>query len=112
MELWKGFAFNFYILDPVGLFGEGAFNINNIKEISVTDSFMGLDRDTRNCQNIETYDDCKTRLHIEHLRQECRCLPLSLRLSEKVKKIINKYVYKNMYKYTGYFVHVKQRNWV
>ena len=56
-----------------------------MKEISVTDSFMGLDKDTRKCQNIETYDDCKTRLYIEHLRQECKCLPLSLRLSGKVK---------------------------
>ena len=69
----------------MGLFGEGQYNLNNIKEISVTDSFMGLDRDTRKCQNIETFDDCKTRLYIEHLRQECRCLPLSLRLSRKVK---------------------------
>ena len=71
-------------LDPVNLFGEGQYNLNNIKEISVTDSFLGLNKDTRKCQNIETYDDCKTRLHEEHLRQECGCLPLSLRLSEKV----------------------------
>ena len=80
-----GSSINFYILDPVGLFGEGQFNLHSMKEISVTDSFMGLDKDTRNCQNIETYDDCKTRLHVENLRQECGCLPLSLRLSEKVK---------------------------
>ena len=72
------------ILDPVSLFGEGQYNLNNIKEIAVTSSFMGLDKDNRKCQNIETYDDCKTRLYIEHLRQECKCLPLSLRLSGKV----------------------------
>ena len=72
------------ILDPVRLFGEGQYNLNNIKEIAVTDSFLGLDKDIRKCQNIETYDDCKTRLHVEHLRQECGCLPLSLRLYEKV----------------------------
>ena len=46
---------------------------------------MGFDRETRKCQTIETYNDCKTRLHVENLRQECGCLPLSLRLSEKVK---------------------------
>ena len=80
------------ILDPVRLFGEGQYNLNNIKEISVTDSFMGLEKDTRKCQNIETYDDCKTRLYIEHLRQECGCLPLSLRLSGEVKyKISSKF---------------------
>ena len=49
---------------------------------------MGLDKDTRHCQNIETYDDCKTRIYIEHMRKECGCLPLSLRLSREVKPII------------------------
>ena len=73
------------ILDPVGLFGEGQYNLLSLKEISVTDSFRGLDKKTRHCQNVETYDDCKTRLYIEHLRQECECLPLSLRLSDKAK---------------------------
>ena len=56
-----------------------------MKEIIVTDSFLGLDRDIRKCQNIETYDDCKTRLYVDMLRKECGCLPLSLRLSGKVK---------------------------
>ena len=64
---------------------EGQYNLNNLKEISVTDSFMGLDRATRNCQETESYDDCKTWIHVENLRHECGCLPLSLRLSEKVK---------------------------
>ena len=81
----NGFTFNFSHLDPLELFGEGQYNLNNIKEISVTDSFMGLDGDTIQCQNVETYDDCKTRLHVRQLRQECGCLPLSLRLSEEVK---------------------------
>ena len=73
------------LLDPVVLFGEGQYNLHSTKEISVTESFMGLDRDIRKCQNIETYEGCKTRLYIKHLRQECGCLPLSLKLSEKVK---------------------------
>ena len=77
--------FSILNLDPVGLFGEGQYNLNNIKEIAVTDSFMGLERETRKCQNIETFDDCKTRLYVEQLRQKCGCLPLSLRLSDKVK---------------------------
>ena len=73
----------------MGLFGEGQYNLKNIKEISVTEQFMGLDKETRKCQNIETYDNCKTRLYIEKLKQECGCLPLSLRFSEKVKYIPN-----------------------
>ena len=75
----------YLLLDPVGLFGEGQYNLHSMKEISVTDSFMGLNIESRKCQNIETFDDCKTRLYVEHLRKECGCLPLSLRLSEKVK---------------------------
>ena len=76
---------DFHILVPVGLFGEGQYNLNNIKEISVTDSFMGLDKGMRKCQNIETFDDCKTRLYVEHMRKECGCLPLSLGFSKKVQ---------------------------
>ena len=72
-------------LDPVKLFGEGQYNLNNMKEIFVTESFLGLDRSTRKCQNIETYDNCKTRLHLENMRQKCGCIPLSLKLSEEVK---------------------------
>ena len=51
---------------------------------------MGLDGDTRKCQTIEAYDDCKTNLHIRKLRQECGCLPVSLRLSEKVTSYFGK----------------------
>ena len=66
------------LLDPVGLFGEGQYNLHSMKEISVTDSFLGLDREKRNCQTIESLDDCNTRIHLENLRLECGCLPLSL----------------------------------
>ena len=76
---------NFHFLDPVKINEEGQYNLNNLKEISVTDSFMGLDGATRNCQETESYEDCKTWIHVENLRQECGCLPLSLGLSEKVK---------------------------
>ena len=68
----------------MGLFGEGQYNLLSLKEISVTDSFMTLDKDFRKCQNIETQNDCKTRLYIEHIRQICGCIPLSLNLFAKV----------------------------
>ena len=67
------------------LFGEGQYNLLSLKEIVVTDSFMGLDREARNCQNIDSIDDCKTRLYVENFRRQCGCLPLSLKLYEKVK---------------------------
>ena len=46
---------------------------------------MGLNGETRKCQNIETYDYCKTNLHADNLRKECGCLPLSLRFLEEVQ---------------------------
>ena len=63
---------------------EGQYNFLSLKEIVVTESFMGLNRETKNCQNVEAYDKCKTQSYIQDLRQECGCLPLALRLSEKV----------------------------
>ena len=66
------------------IFGEGQYNLLSLKEVVVTDSFMGLDTNERKCSNIETVDDCKTRLHVENFRRQCGCLPLSLKLSEEV----------------------------
>ena len=61
------------------MLGEGEFNLNILKKAEVTDSFMGLDEDVRGCQNEENYDDCTTNNYIEDMRQQCGCLPLSIR---------------------------------
>ena len=74
----------FSLLDPVRFFGEGQYNLHSLKEIIVTDSFFGLKKDARNCQNIETFDDCITRKYIEKMKQECGCIPLSLGSLEDV----------------------------
>ena len=73
------------ILDPVRLFGEGQYNLHSMKEVSVTESFLGLNQDSRQCQNIETLDTCNTRNYFKNLRQECGCLPLSIKMSEEVR---------------------------
>ena len=83
----------------MGLYGEGQYNFLSLKEISVTESFMGLDRDTINCQNIETFDDCKTRLYIETLRKDCGCVPISL-LSKKAKRPGKSFPINNLF-FTG-----------
>ena len=69
---------------PVRLTGEGEYNLNIIKEEEVTLSFLGLDQDVRGCQNDEHYDECTTRHYIETMREQCGCLPLSIRLSNQV----------------------------
>ena len=69
----------FLILDPVTLSGEGEYNLNILKEVKVTDSFMGLDANVRGCQNEEHYVECTTNNYIQDMRQQCGCLPLSIR---------------------------------
>ena len=58
--------------------------MNIIKEEEVTESFLGLDQDVRGCQDDEHYDECTTRHYIETMREQCGCLPLYIRLSDKV----------------------------
>ena len=78
--------FKVYVLslDPVQMIGEFQFNLQSLKEIKVSDSFLDFDMNTRKCQNIETLIDCKTRLYIKNMMQECGCKPLTHIMSEEV----------------------------
>ena len=60
------------------LIGEGKYNLNAIKEIKVTDSYLGLDIEDRGCQNEEAVEECTTRQYIQNLRQKCGCLPFQI----------------------------------
>lgn len=71
-------------VDPLQLSFQNEYNLNVIKEIEVTESFLTLDEDIRDCQNDESYDECKTRNYIDVVREKCNCLPMVLRLSENV----------------------------
>ena len=70
--------------DPVVLSGTGEYNLNVLKEIEVTDSFLSLDKKERGCQNEETYANCTTRLYIDAMINKCGCLPLAISLNERV----------------------------
>ena len=74
--------------EPIQLVGEGKYNLNVLKEISVTDSYLGLDQSTRRCQNEEPLNDCMTRTHKMNILQKCGCLPFNMRLSDDVWKCI------------------------
>ena len=62
--------------------------MNVIKEITATSSFLSMDRNVRKCQDDETFDDCVTRKYIDDFIRQCNCLPLNLRLTEKVFLVI------------------------
>ena len=59
------------------------YYINVLKEIEVTDSFLTMDKEIRECQD-ESFDDCTTRNYINTLINECQCLPFKVRLMEIV----------------------------
>lgn len=72
------FCFSHNCLDPVTLSGEGEFDLNIIREVEVTDSYMGLPLEDRDCQDEEDIVDCKTRHHQENVLDNCGCLPISI----------------------------------
>ena len=71
-------------VEPVKLVGEGEYNLNVLKEIQVTNSYLGLKQDVRKCQNDEAFDKCTSRQYLDTILAECGCLPLKMRNSNKV----------------------------
>ena len=60
---------------------ENEYNLNVVKEISATESFLSMDRGISKCEDDETYDECVTKNYINDLKDRCKCLPLSLSLN-------------------------------
>ena len=61
------------------------YNLNNVKEIEITEDFLGLDQSVIKCQTRESIDTCKEWLYIDSLMAKCGCLPFSLnRADDKV----------------------------
>ena len=43
-----------YIAEPLILIGAGEYKLEDLSEIKVTDSFLGMGQDIRDCQNFES----------------------------------------------------------
>ena len=83
-----------HVLDPLILTLGKEYNLNTVKEFEVTDDFLNLDFQKRDCQNQESISDCKTRLYREDLLTQCKCLPFNIRVSDEViEKLILKLIY-------------------
>ena len=63
---------------------ENKYNLNVVKEISATASFLSMDKDVSKCQDEETFGDCVTRKYVNALKDKCKCLPLNLILMDEV----------------------------
>ena len=66
------------------MFGEGEYNLDDFRQIKVTESYLGFDPITKGCQNEEPLHNCTTRQYMQRLLEKCGCLPLNLRPSDKV----------------------------
>lgn len=53
--------------------------MNVVKEIRVTESFIGLSLGVKQCQNEEAYSDCETKAYLSALIDNCKCLPFDLK---------------------------------
>ena len=78
---------NANISEPLKLVGEGKYNLNAVKEIKVTDSYLGLDMKDKGCQNEEPQEECITRHFISTLLKDCGCLPLKLTGPQNVRSL-------------------------
>ena len=66
------------------------YNMNNVKEISVTDDFLTLDKTVIKCQNEESLQDCETRKYIDTMVEQCKCLPFAIRNDNEVTLHVKK----------------------
>ena len=68
----------FHFLAPIKLRSEGSYSISAVKEIKVTDAYLGLQEDVKKCQNVEPFENCTTRKYIDMVQKECKCVPYEL----------------------------------
>ena len=64
---------------PIVLEGEGHYALNLIKDIKVTEEFLGLGQEITRCQTREFRADCVSRRYQEQVLASCHCAPLYIR---------------------------------
>ena len=77
------------ISEPLKLSGEGEYNLNVLTEIEVTESYLGMNEEDRNCQDVEPFYNCTSRQYRDTILAQCGCLPLSMNLSNDIKVKFN-----------------------
>ena len=69
---------------PIFLHGEGSYAMSAVKDIRVTEEFLGLDEDSKECRSGETFKECTTREYLHTVNTNCKCVPYGLKhLSSK-----------------------------
>ena len=81
--------------------GEGEYKLDVMKQIEVTESYLGLDQHVIGCQNDEPFENCTTRHYMDHLMAECGCIPPNLSVFKKV------ILFPLFYRYYIYYISLK-----
>ena len=63
-------------LDRVIFLGEGNYGVRDVKQVKVTESYLGLGP---NCQTGQNKADCIIWRHLERILATCHCAPFSLK---------------------------------
>ena len=71
------------LIEPLKLPLNKKYNLNVIREIAVTDSFLSMDIDNKECQE-ESFSECVTQKYKKTLMDLCQCLPFQIRLNNEV----------------------------
>ena len=71
------------LLEPLELSLNKKYFLNVVKEITVTDSFLSMNKDIRGCQE-EAFEECSTRKFLNNLINKCLCLPFQVSENNKV----------------------------
>ena len=66
-------------LAPLRLYDGGTYAISDVKEVLVTEDYLGLDEEVRKCQVQEIFEECTTRNYLTAIQEQCNCIPYSLR---------------------------------
>ena len=64
---------------PIVLYGEGHYGLSDIKDIEVSEEFVGLGEKVTHCQTEEYREDCLSRKYRERVLSQCNCSPFYLR---------------------------------
>ena len=60
-----------------------------VKDIRVTEEFLGLDEDSKECRSGETFKECTTRQYLHTVDTKCKCVPYGLRYLTSQSQVKN-----------------------
>ena len=83
---------------PVLLQGEGHCGLSDIKDVEVSEEFVGLGEKVTHCQTEEFREDCLSRKYRERVLSQCNCSPFYLRsyYGNQVRRDLEKFDVKGL----------------